>query len=399
MLSRRKLLHAFAAVQARDLGTAPQPTLKITSVKAYPVALVGRQTLQKPQFRSEFDPARWRWRGPLAQLTGAIVVEVRTDQGITGHGLGSGGGAAAYVIEHHFEHLLRGANPLRAELLWDQMYTASSFYGRRGLVVMALSGVDLALWDIAGKQAGRPVHSLLGGPVKERVPAYYTGHDVEGALRIGFRAFKWPIREGVAEGRDGMKRTIETLRRVRGLIGPDAELMLECGSLWDVPYTLEMCERMAGLRLMFVEEPLLPDDLDGYERLCGEVRGTQIASGEHEYTRFGFQELIRRKAAHVLQPDVTWCGGLSEARRIAALASAASLPLVPHRGGSAYGLHFILATPHCNLAESFGTGESANELMLAMSSRFKNGYYYPSEKPGFGVEITEALLKQHVRQL
>ncbi len=128
------------------------------------------------------------------------------------------------------------------------------------------------------------------------------------------------------------------------------------------------------------------------------MRGTRVASGEHEYTRFGFQELIRHNAVHVLQPDVTWSGGLTESRRIAALAATHSLPVIPHRGGSAYGLHFILSTPNCEMAESFGTAENANDLMLAMSSRFEEGYYHSNNKPGFGVELTESLLKRHVRQ-
>lgn len=395
MPTRRKLIRLSAAP---IFGFAAQAKLKITSVKAYPVALAGSRSPGQPRFRSESDPARWRWRGPLAQLAGAIVVEIRTAEGITGYGLGSGGRAAVCVIEDHLQHLLLGVNPLNVESLWDQMYSSSSYYGRRGLAVMALSGIDLALWDLAGKYAGKPVHSLLRGQLKDRVPAYHTGRDIEGALRLGFRAFKWPVSEGVAEGKEGMKRTADTLKRVRQSVGREAALMIDANSLWDVPYTIEMCQRLADTKLTFIEEPLLPDDIPGYERLCQEVRGTKIANGEHEYTRFGFKELIEHKAAHILQPDVTWTGGLTEARRIARLAAANSLPLIPHRGGSAYGLPFVLTTPGCSMAESFGTGEPANELMMAMSSRFVNGYYYPADRPGFGVGITESMLKKYTRQ-
>jgi L-rhamnonate dehydratase len=275
------------------------------------------------------------------------------------------------------------------------MFASSSFYGRRGLAIMAISGIDLALWDIAGKHAGKPVYQLLGGATKDKAPAYATGDNLERALKLGFKAFKLPVVEGVAEGPEGMRRTINRLKQARAAIGPDKLLMIDCLARWDVPYTVEMAHHLEEVKLYFIEEPLYPDDIAGYERLCQRVRSTRIASGEHEYTRFGFQELIRHKAADVLQPDITWSGGLTELRRIAALASAASLPMIPHRGGSLYGLHLILATPGCDLAESFGTGEPGNELMESMTAPFQDGHYYPPDKPGLGVELGEAVLRKY----
>jgi L-rhamnonate dehydratase len=301
------------------------------------------------------------------------------------------------VIEQHLSHLLVGANPLHTELLWDQMYASMMFYGRRGLGVMALSGVDLALWDIAGKHAGLPVHKLLGGPTKQKVPAYYTGAAMEAALKLGFRAFKLPIRYGPNDGREGMKSTLAELRKIRGIIGPDTELMIDVSCQWNVPYTLEMAERMAEFRLYWIEEPLSPDDLGGYARLCREVRGPLIASGEHEYTRFGFQELIEHQAVKLVQPDTTWCGGLTELRRIAALASASGLPMAPHRGSSAYGMSVALTTPNCVFAESLGIGDEGNELMQAVTSRFEKGYYLPNEKPGFGAEFKPEWFQKYAK--
>jgi len=371
--------------------------IKIDSVKAYHVPLLPASRFGTSRFSSDFDPARWRWFGPFSQLAGSIVVEIKTDQGITGYGLGGGGGAAVYIIEHHLRDFLMGVNPLNIELLWDQMYSSTSFYGRKGVTIMAISGIDLALWDIAGKRAGQPVYRLLGGATKDKVPAYLTGDDVERGISMGFRAFKIPISDGVPQGRDGMKRIVTRLTGVRKIIGEDATLMIDCLARWDVPYTLEMAQRLAGLRLNWIEEPLSPDDVVGYERLCREVKGTRIASGEHEYTRFGFQDLIRHQAVQILQPDISWSGGLTELRRIAALAAANSLPMIPHRGGSAFGLNLIAATPVCPLAESFGVGETGNEIMQAMTPKFENGYYYPPEKPGFGVELDEAMLRKHAQ--
>jgi L-rhamnonate dehydratase len=373
---------------------AAAPAVKIVSVKATPVAVAKRFANRRPAFSSDFDPARWRHLGPFSQLNGAIVVEIKTDQGIVGYGLGGGGGAAAYIIEHHLSDLLMGANPLRVEALWDQMYSSTLFYGRRGLVIMAMSGIDHALWDIAGKHAGKPVHELLGGTVKEKVPAYYTG-PLERGLQLGVQAFKFGVREGLREGRDGMNKLESRLRQARKTIGPDAELMIDCTATWDVPHTLEMAERLRDVRLAFIEEPLSPDDIEGYETLCREVRGTRIASGEHEYTRFGFQVLLRHNAVHILQPDLTWCGGLTEIRRVAAMAAAKSLPVMPHRGGSVYGMALILTAPNCTLAESFGLDEDSTDLMKAMTPPFDKGCYYPTSKPGFGAELSEELIRKH----
>lgn len=393
-MSRRGFLGAALAAA----GLNAQDRMKIVSVKAYPVALASRFARRAPpQFSSDYDPRRWRWIGAFSQLVGAVIVEIKTDQGITGYGMGGGGGAGAYVVEHHLSELLIGANPLNPELLWDQMYSSMVLYGRRGLGIMALSGVDLALWDIAGKHAGVPVHKLLGGPVKDKARAYYTGEDMEAAMRLGFRAFKLPIRYGLEDGREGMNKTIAELRRVRGIIGPDADLMIDVSCQWNVPYALEMAGRMAEFRLFWIEEPLSPDDLDGYARLCREVHGPLIVSGEHEYTRFGFEDLIEHHAVHLVQPDTTWCGGLTEARRIAALASARGLPMAPHRGGSAYGLAVILTSPNCILAESFSTGDTGNELMQAIGSRFDNGWYLPNEKPGFGAEFKPEWFRKYAQ--
>lgn len=389
-MNRREFLAATAAAQS-----APGAGLhRIVSVKAFPVSVGGIFPRTKPKFSSDFDPTRWRWFGPFSQLTGAIVVEIKTDQGLAGYGLGGGGSAGAHIIENHLSELLLGADPLNVELLWDQMYHSTLFYGRKGVAIMAISGIDLALWDIRGKHFNQPVYKLLGGETKDKVPAYYTGFQIEQAMKLGFRAFKHPIRDGLAQGREGMRRIETQLREIRKLIGPDSQLMIDCLCQWDVPYTLEMARRLEEARLYFIEEPVSPDDLEGYAQLCREVSGTQIASGEHEYTRHGFQELIRHKAAKILQPDTTWSGGLTETRRVAALAASHSLPVIPHRGGSPYGLAVIFTSPNCPIAESFGTLESSNEILAAMTSRFENGFYYPSNKPGFGVDLDERMFRK-----
>ena len=378
---------AFLATAALPLAAQPTPIQRIDSVRARVLPLLGTGRFGTAKFKDDYDPNRNRWFGPFSQLSGSILVEIKTTGGLTGYGLGGGGSAAVHVIETHLKDLLLKADPANIELLWDQMYNSSLFYGRKGIAIQAISGIDLALWDLAGKTANLPVYKLLGGKTKDRVPVYLTSKKVELGLDKGIRAYKLPIDSSPHEGKEGMRKAVAEIEAARKAIGPDADLMIDVLCRWNVPYTMEMADRLAPSKLMFIEEPLNPDDLAGYHQLCQKIETTKIAHGEHEYTRYGFENLITRKAAHILQPDITWSGGLTELRRIAALAQAAQLPIIPHRGGSLFGLHFILATPNCNLAESFGIGEPGNEMMQAMSPKFADGHIYPSDKPGFGLSL------------
>ncbi|MBM3726017.1 MAG: hypothetical protein FJW40_11405 [Acidobacteria bacterium] len=382
---------------------AADSRMKITSVRAAHVPMreaAIRRGVEQALFTSDFDPAKWRFFGGFSQLSGAILVEVKTDAGITGYGLGGGGTASLHLIDNHLKHLFLGANPLNIELLWDQTFASTSFYGRRGLPVMALSGLDLALWDIAGKHAGVPVHRLLGGLKKPKVRAYFTLGDLDQGIALGFTAFKVPVTAGPPQGEAGKEATVKLLTETRRKIGPDALLMIDCLARWDIDYTLEMAERLAPVKLHFIEEPLYPDDYAGNARLCREVKSTRIASGEHEFTHYGFRELIGHKAAQILQPDLTWGGGLTAGRRIAALANEAGLPLMPHRGGSSFAIHLVLTEANATLAESFGIGHpSGHELMELMSPPVEKGYYLAPERPGLGFEMTPALLKKYAPPL
>jgi len=397
--TRRQFLSVAAGLSSAAAASAQHPRQKIVSVEAVPVNLWSRSSQGKlPDFDGPYDVRRWRYGGPFAQLASAIVVIIKTDQGLTGFGLGAGGAVAREIIHGHLNNLLVGMNALDVELLWDQMYTSALPYGRRGVFVMGLSGVDNALWDIRGKAMDRPVHHLLGGTTKQKAASYYTNTDVEKGLGLGFEHFKVPIRDGVAEGRAGMERTEGILREAREAIGPDRSLMIDVSSKWDdVAYTKQMARRLEPVRLYFLEEPLSPDDVLGYAELVREVESTRIASGEHEYTQYGFELLLHHNACEVVQPDVSWCGGVTALRRIGAMAEAKGLPFIPHRGGSLYGLPLVLSSPNAPLAESFGTGDAASDLMLAMSARFDKGHYFPPEKPGFGTELTEELVRSHAK--
>jgi L-rhamnonate dehydratase len=395
-MRRRTFLGAGLSAVA---GYGAGERLEIERVRAARVPFRPASAFGTKKFQGDDDPARHRWFGPFSQLTGEILVRIDTKDGPTGWGLGGGGGAGVYIIENHLRDLLMGADARNPERLWQQMFDSSSFYGGKGLAVMAMSGIDLALWDARAKQVGKPVHELLGGPARRRVPGYYTSNTVEKGLKLGFRNFKIPVPSTPAEGEAGMNRELDRLRSIRKGIGPDANLMIDCLSRWDVEYTIEFAEQAEEIGLYFIEEALYPYDVHGYRILCDKISSTRIASGEHEYTRHGFRELVRYKAADVLQPDVTWSGGLSECRHVLQLGAERGLPVIPHRGGSPYGLALIFASRDCPMAESFGTGESDNELWAAFTADFKDGDYLPNQKPGFGVELSEGLLRKYVPEL
>ncbi len=227
-MTRRALIASGSLAAAQ----AAARRLAITSVRAVPFRLLDPSRFGNKQFTGDHDPARWRWFGPFSQLAGSILVEIKTAVGVVGYGMGGGGGAACYIIENHLKDLLIGANALNVELLWDQLFSSTSFYGRKGVAIMAISGIDLALWDIAGKAAGMPCWQLLGGKRQQRVRSYFTGPDVEMGLKLGFTAFKQPINHGPADGEEG-KRAIEAqIKQARTKIGPEPLLMIDCFARW-----------------------------------------------------------------------------------------------------------------------------------------------------------------------
>ena len=376
---------------------AQPPSIRIRAVDAYPVYINQRSDglLDAPSFASDDDPRRWRYGGPFEQLPSAIIAIIKTDQGITGFGMGAGGSAAVEIIDGHLKHLLMDANPLNVELLWDQMYSSALFYGRRGLFAMALSAVDNALWDIAGKHAGQPVHQLLGAATRDRIALYQTGGDVAQGKANGIQNFKRSIQVGPQTPADQLTRAIDSVLAARDAMGPDGNLMTDCVSrTGTVEWAVEFAERLRPASLYFMEELLSPDDVFGYAELVQRIGGggpgwTKVACGEHEYTEHGFNVLIRLGSAEILQPDITWCGGTTAGRRIARLVEAARLEIIPHRGGSSWGLPIALTSPSCTMAESFPAGSA---LLDAMSPAVENGDVLAPDAPGFGTTLTEELV-------
>lgn len=338
------------------------------------------------------------WRGPFAAQAGALMVEVTTDGGLKGYGLGGGGAAGALVLERHLQYFVLDEDPLDVESLWDHLYHVSSIYGRRGLVIYALSGLDLALWDLCGRILETPVFALVSENPRRRIPAYATGTDPSYYVSRGFRACKIPLSRGLPEGARGFEENLETVRKAREAVGQEVELMVDAYLRWDVEYTLRFAQAAADLGLKWIEEPIALDDDEGMARLVREVDPTWIVSGEHEFTRYGFRELLRWKAADMIQPDVSWAGGFGECLRIAREAAAQEIPTWPHQGATPWGLHLIAALPLPCRAETFGPSrrESDNQLSQALRPQpDESGTFTLEERPGFGLELDEQLIQAY----
>jgi L-rhamnonate dehydratase len=328
----------------------------------------------------------------MADDLGPEAVEITTDKGVKG--IGYGGPGSSFVIEKHLTKLLIGEDPFNVEQLWDILWRSTLYYGRKGLVVHAISAIDLALWDIIGNSLSMPIYKLLGGETKPRIPAYCTGNDTEQHLEFGFKKLKLAIPYGPAEGREGMKKNLDLVKRTRELLGPEGEIMLDCWMAFTERYTLEFAEMLEPYRVYWMEECLPPDDYMGFGRLNSQIKSTRIVTGEHEYTRYGFRLLLEHNGAAIWQPDLSWCGGLSEMRHIGALAAAHDIPVIPHGGWRGGCPHYILATtnsPWCEMflpppggpKEVYQRFEEENNI-----TRGPEGVYMrPSDRPGFGWEL------------
>lgn len=330
-----------------------------------------------------------------ADNLGPMEVMVETNKGITGYGYGGQG--TAYIAEKHLAKLLTGEDPFALDRCWDIMWRGTLYYGRKGVTVNAISAVDNALWDIVGKALKTPVHKLLGSGGKERVPCYCTGNNIEQAVEFGFKKLKLAIPHGPADGEEGLKKNEELVARARKLLGPDGEVMLDCWMAFTEEYTEQLAERLAPYRVYWMEECLMPDDYAGMGRLNAKIKSTRMVTGEHEYTRYGFELLAHYKAAQIWQPDMHWCGGLSEMRWIDALARKEKIPVIPHggwRGGSA---HFVFAndnTPWCEMFLPPPGGPQEVYQQFEEEQQISRGpegiYMRPPDRPGFGFEVKPA---------
>ena len=339
----------------------------------------------------EFEPSRSLF-APIPPMVETTTVEITTDKGIMGYGDGGPGGGP--IIIGHLRKLMMGRDPFDLERNWDINWRATESYGQEGVTMNAISAFDNACWDIVGKALGVPIYQLLGGETKPRIPAYCTGNDIEQHVEHGFKGVKLAMPFGPPSGREGQRGNVELVARARKAVGPDGDVMCDCWMSWNEPYTIEMAKLLEPYRVKWLEEVLPPYDFEGAGRLRKQIQSTLLVSGEHTYGRYGFRRMLATEAAAIWQPDVTWCGGMTELRRIGALADTYDIPVIPHGGGLNGASHWSLANVNGPWAELFmpapGGPKEVYDIFDELYEVTKGPaglYMHPPRRPGWGVEL------------
>jgi len=358
------------------------------------------------------DPRGTTTAGLEPGRTWLVVAELEDENGLVGVGTAGFGNPATVELLRQLEPLVLGRAPSEAGLVWETMYRATLNVGRRGVVLHAISAVDIALWDLLGKQLGVPVHDLLGGPMRPSLPAYaswlYATEDLDALATEaaawaaqGFCAVKQRLAYGPVDGKAGIRRNVELVRTVVDAVGPDVDVMADAYMSWDAGYAIRCIRAIedAGIRLRWLEEPVIPDDVEGLARVRAAI-GTPIAAGEHEATRHGFRHLVEAGAVDVLQPDVNRLGGISEARRVWALGETFGLDVIPHLG-FAHNAHLAissLATPLLEYMPPPAHPDEADEdqvfwVAFPDEPRAEGGRVTLSGRPGLGVTLDRSVLE------
>ncbi|MGL4653331.1 L-rhamnonate dehydratase [Cetobacterium sp.] len=324
-----------------------------------------------------------------------LVVEVEADNGEIGFAISTGGYPAAWLVMNHFDRFIIGSNPCDIEKMWDQMYRASLYYGRKGIVMNAISAIDLALWDLLGKLRNEPVYKMIGGKVRDELVFYATGPRPDLAKDMGFIGGKIPLIYGPADGEEGLRKNLELAKDMREKVGPDFLLMWDCWMALDLPYAKKLMEESAKLDFKWIEECFNPDDYWSYEALKKAApNNIMVTGGEHEATRYGFRMLLEQCDLDIIQPDVGWCGGMTELLKIANLAESFGKLVIPH-GSGVYSHHFVVTRVNSPFTECLMMAPKADKVIPQYYPLLKdepipiNGKLKLSDKPGFGVELNK----------
>ena len=343
----------------------------------------------------------------------AMLVEIETAAGITGWGECYGPAVMTQAVVQGIAPWLIGQDALGTEAIWQDVYARLRDHGQKGLAIEALSGIDIALWDIKGKHFGAPVHRLMGGPLRTEVRAYATGlyrraageplqylpEEAAGYAAAGFHAVKLKVGFGIAED-------AAATRAVRAAIGPEVGLMVDANHAYDALAAIRLGRLIEPLEIGWFEEPVPPEDLAGYRAVKAALT-IPIAGGECEYTRLGFREVFTTGAMDIIQPDTCAAGGLSECRKIADMAAAFGVRYNPHVWGTGIGLAASLQLmavlpPHTppSLApaepvfEFDCTEHPIRQAILTTPLQPERGVLRIPEGPGLGIEIDRAALER-----
>ena len=369
--------------------------MKITSVRALPVA----KALDEPL----------RWGAMSVGVKGGVLVIVTTDEGIVGYG--EAGFSAEYfptvgpIVNDQLGPMITGRDPLEIGGLWQEMFEATHMWGRRGIETYALSGIDMALWDILGKVAGQPVYRLLGA-VKQRARAYFAPSlkptdevvaEAREAVADGFTAIKLRLGKDVVEA-------ARLVGAVREAVGDDVDIMVDANMAYDRRTALSVARMLETFGVAWLEEPIMCRSLSQYvedNSWLSERVSLKLAGGESLLTRFEYIELLERRTFDVLQPDCTSVGGISEAKKVADMASAWNIECVPHIAcssgtgiGLAAGLHLILSCTNAPLIEFDAYRGLGWEGFLTQPLEVENGYVAALDAPGLGIELAPDALER-----
>lgn len=342
-----------------------------------------------------------------------LIICVETDEGITGYGeVDTAPMVGKAVVDSYMSHgtcyglreAVVGCDPFDYEQIWSLMWSKTYYYGRFGPAMHVMSGIDMALWDIMGKATGRPVHKLLGGSYIEKVRPYASAlmpETPEGVNRLvsthvqqGFTAIKlgWgPL------GYD-VRRDAELVHTARRAAGDQVEIMVDIGKRYRLKSAIHMAKACEQFNVYWLEEPFPAEDLEGYRRLA-EATSIRIATGEEESGRLAFARLINETGIDVVQPDISRCGGLTEAKKIATLAADANILCIPHAFKTgilvAASIHFIASISHAPFLEFSVTESPIRKELLMQPFVQRNGFIEVPQTPGLGIELNPEVIRKY----
>ena len=353
----------------------------------------------------KIETYRWPRARPIRNgryvytTAGLNVVKIETDEGVTGLGMGGGVTESEEIFRSIGEHLKQtviGQDPFDTERVWDDMWQPK-LVGRRGLTTRVISAIDIALWDIKGKVAGRPVYKLLGG-FADKVPVYIAGGYYEEGK--GLEELAAEMKESVSMGARAIKMKIggalinedvERVRVVREAVGPDVQVMVDANCAYRYYEAIQIARKMEKYDVFWFEEPVNPDDYAGH-KLISQATTVPIATGENEYTRYGFRDLIEQRCVAILQPDALIMGGITEFMKVAALAQAHDLPIAPH-GNQDIHVHLVAAISNGMTVEYYrGTTDPMWGKMFKKTLKVEDGHVSPPDAPGIGIELNDEAL-------
>ena len=340
---------------------------------------------------------------------GWLVVELFTDTGLVG--LGNAALAprlTKQTIDLYLKPLLIGANPFDVEFLWHLMYRKTMAFGRKGIGMTAISAVDIAIWDVLGKATKQPVFRLLGGRTKPSIPVYASrlysqpldelAAEAKKYKDAGYQAMKLRFGWGPVDGAAGMQHNVDLVRTVREVVGDGVDIMADAYMGWNLDYARRMVPLLERFNLRWLEEPVIPDDLHGYAALKAMGR-IPIAGGEHGFTQYEFRDLLEMRAVDYIQFDTNRVGGITQARKISAMAESFAVPVVPH-AGQMHNYHIVMSSLNSPIAEYFPPVdvEVGNELFWYIfegePSAVNGQINLSDDTPGLGLTIkADALAK------